>query len=100
MVAAGEAVRVVDVIGFLFSIPGKIAVVVTVLTLAYGVVYLQGRNAEKTGQLKDTVKAHDTRNQIDQDVDANDPVADCLELGGLPVNCAKLRGLDAASEGE
>ena len=66
--------------------------------LVSGPVYLKGRAdgaaLAELAQLKDTVKAHETRNQVDQDVDALSLVARCLELGGMPERCNELRGLD------
>ena len=70
--------------------------VATALVIA-GLIYRAGQTSTEIDTLKDTVKAHETRNKIDAEVDDMGLVARCLELGGLPDRCDELRGLDAAA---
>ena len=56
--------------------------------------YWQGRNAGKREQLEDTIKAFEKRQEIDNEIDNLDAYRVCLELGGMPEQCAELRRMD------
>jgi hypothetical protein len=75
-------------------------VALTILAGAYGTGYFKGRADGRTAQLKQAVKAYETRNGIDTVVDGLGSQQLCIELGGLPDECAQLRGLDQATQGQ
>lgn len=75
-------------LSFLKSLPGKLLIAALALTLAYGAGYLAGKKSGRIDQLQATVKAHEDRNDIDETVADLDAVARCVELGGLPDDCA------------
>jgi len=87
-------------LSFILSPIGKLAGAAIVLLLIAGLVYRTGQQSTQIDNLKDTVKAHETRNEINEAVRNLDDFRRCLALGGLSVECDKLRGLDEASEGE
>lgn len=66
----------------------------------FGVGYYKGQAAGKAQQLKQAVKAYETRNGIETIVDGLGHQQLCIELGGLPDQCAELRGLDQATKGQ
>lgn len=88
-------------IGFLFSLPGKIVTGLVIVGLAYGAGYIGGKKAGRINQLQQTVKAHEDRNEIDESVGGLDALARCIELGGLPDDCtAAMRGMEETPEPE
>lgn len=67
--------------------------------LAGGVTgYIKGREAVQISILKDTVKAHETRDKIEDSVSRSDDERLCLDLGGLLGDCAKLRRMEAPAK--
>lgn len=69
-----------------------ILVLIAVLALIgslWPVAYLQGRDSILQKQLERAVKAWETRNEIETDIDRLDDFELCIELGGLPDNCAQ-----------
>ena len=85
-------------IGFILSPVGKLVSVALFALLIFGLIYQAGKNSANVDQLKDTVKAHETRDKINADVEASGLVQRCLDLGGLPDKCSQLRGLAEATE--
>lgn len=69
-----------------------------------GTLYLKGRSdgrqAERVAFLKAAVQAYTKREGIDHEVDAMDRYRICLDLGGLPGQCAQLRGLEETATGQ
>lgn len=65
--------------------------------IAIAGVYLYGKHAGHqaaiVSTLKAEAKAYGDRAHEDQTVDALDRVALCRQLGGLPEQCARLRGM-------
>lgn len=51
--------------------------------------WTQGRDSILQQQLERAVKAWETRNEIETDIDRLDDFELCVELGGLPDNCAQ-----------
>ena len=78
----------------------KLLAVAAVGALIFGAGYWASSTATQNERLKDTVKAHETRNEIDEEVGALDPTSVCIRLGGLPDECDKLRGLEQAPKGQ
>lgn len=62
--------------------------------LAFGAGYVKGLAAGRIDQLQDTIEAYEDRNGVDETVEGYDRVALCIELGGLPDECAELRGVE------
>lgn len=77
-----------------------LAVAALVLGGAYGAGYLKGRADGKALLLKAAVAAYRERNRIDEKVDGLGADALCIELGGLPDECRRLRGLAQGSPAE
>ena len=73
---------------------GLAAGVMIGIALAFPLGYIKGRTSAQITQLKDTVKANDTRNKIEDDVSRRGAERLCLDLGGLPNDCAKLRRME------
>lgn len=53
------------------------------------VAWTQGRDSILQQQLERAVKAWETRNEIETDIDRLDDADLCIELGGLPDDCAQ-----------
>jgi hypothetical protein len=85
-------------IGFILSPVGKLASAALFALLIFGLIYQAGKNSANVDQLKDTVKAHETRDKINAEVENSGIVQRCLDLGGLPDKCNKLRGLAETPE--
>ena len=85
---------------FLLSLPGKIAVAALALSLSFLGGTLYGKKLGRVEQLKDTVKAYETRTEVDQKIESMDRYGQCLALGGLPDQCDELRRVeeDTASQ--
>ena len=65
-----------------------IAVSALIRTLWAG-AYSQGRDSILHQQLERAVKAWETRNEIETDIDQLDDFELCIELGGLPDDCTQ-----------
>jgi hypothetical protein len=87
-------------IAFLFSPLGKAAGIFLIAAALIGGGYYKGREDGKLRQMKDTVDALQTRGKIDSNVQKLGDYDLCLELGGLPVDCAELRGMEPAAKGQ
>lgn len=70
-----------------------------VASLLFGTGYMIGRKDGKVEQLQDSVEAYQKREGIDDAVGKMDDYRLCLELGGLPNDCAELRGVASAPAG-
>lgn len=68
------------------------------LLSAYALGRHDGRQAGRTAQLKETVAALRDREKINADVGSLSDVALCVELGGLPDDCAQLRRVDTPAQ--
>ena len=79
---------------------GIVAFVIALVSALYGAGYYKGRSDGRISQLKATVQAHENRKSIDQAVDDLNGYDLCRDIGGLPDECAELRGLDQAAEGQ
>jgi len=86
------------VIAFLVTPLGRrisgIALLMAIISALAGGIYLKGRADRDASILKDTVKAHETRDDIDEAVGRTGLYDRCIELGGMPDRCAELRGLE------
>lgn len=78
----------------LTSLPARIGVALIILFMGVAFGYMKGRESVKINQLKDSVEAYKTRNEINDEVNNLDDFALCLELGGLHHECDQLRRLD------
>lgn len=70
------------------------------LGLVFGAGYWKGNTDGRVRVLADTVKAHQKREGIDDAIGSLDDVSLCIELGGVPDECAQLRGLEETAEGK
>lgn len=70
------------------------------LGVGYGWGRLDGRSAGKVEQLQATVDAMQNRKDIDNEVSGLDRYGLCVELGGVPDDCAAVRRADEASASE
>ena len=68
--------------------------VVAIAGLLFAGGYQKGRSDGRISQLKDTVQAHENRKVIDQTVGGLNGYDLCRQLGGLPDECAELRGVE------
>lgn len=72
--------------------------------VAAGPVYVygkrEGRQAERVAQLEADVNAYVKRKGIEDEVDGMDRYRVCVDVGGLPDECERLRGVDEAAHGE
>ncbi|MGL4490506.1 MAG: hypothetical protein ACRCU5_13800 [Rhizobiaceae bacterium] len=84
----------------LHSLAVKLIAGAAIIALVFGYAYFAGRNADEVKELKDTVKAHETRDEVKRRVEALSDYELCVELGRLPDDCAQLRGLDKAAKGK
>lgn len=90
----------------MFSLPSlKLSIIVfggavAIAGLLFAGGYQKGRSDGRISQLKATVQAHENRKSIDQAVDDLNGYDLCRDIGGLPDECAELRGLDQAAEGQ
>ena len=66
----------------------KITLPIVALVVAYGGGYIKGRSDGKIQQLEATVKAHETRNEIEETVGDLGAADLCVALGGLPNDCS------------
>jgi hypothetical protein len=87
-------------IAFLASPIGKIAAAIIVAAVLVGAGYIKGRSDGKLRQMKDTVEAVQNRGVINNEVSKLGDYSLCLRLGGMPDDCAQLRGMDAAPQGK
>lgn len=55
--------------------------------------YLKGRSDGRIELLDKTVKAYERRSKIDNDVQDLSRFDLCISLGGMPGECAQLRGM-------
>ena len=68
--------------------------------VAFPAGYIKGRTDGRVAQLQGAVDAYKNRKDIDHATASLGTYALCIELGGLPDECAKLRGLEQAPEGQ
>lgn len=85
-------------LGFLLSPIGKTLGAAVIAIAAVSGVFLYGKSIGRQGAaveaLEATIKAYKDRNDENDAVEALDPFALCIELGGLPDDCrAELRRL-------
>ena len=73
---------------------GIVAFVIALVSALYGAGYYKGRSDGRIAQLKDTVQAHENRKIIDETVGGLNGYDLCRQLGGLPDECAELRGVE------
>lgn len=62
--------------------------VIALIGTLWAVAFTQGRDSILQNQLKRAVKAWETRNEIETDIGRLDDIQLCIELGGLPDDCA------------
>lgn len=80
--------------------PYKIGATALALIAIFAFGYVKGKSDGRVSALKDTVEAYEKRKGIDDAVSSVNRYDMCVYLGGLPVECAQLRRVDEASEGE
>lgn len=71
--------------------------------LAAGLItmsYLKGRSDGRVEILNSTVRAYEKRSKVDNDTQNLGRFDLCLALGGVPDECAKLRGVEQAPKGK
>lgn len=66
-----------------------------VIAAVFAAGYTKGKSDGRVAALKDTVAAYQKRGDVDATVRNMDSVRLCAELGGLPDECAGLRGMEA-----
>lgn len=84
----------------MIPLPYKVVAIFAVLGAVAIGGYVKGRHSGRIEQLQDTVEAYEKRKGIDDEVSGVDRYRVCVDLGGLPVECEQLRGLDETAEGE
>ncbi len=62
--------------------------------------YFKGRSDARVATLKATVEAYKKREDIDNEVRDLSHYDLCVRLGGLPDECAELRGVEETTEAE
>lgn len=74
---------------------GKLIAAVLIVAALMGFGYLKGRADSRAERLKDTIKAIEKREKIDEKVRGLDGIDLCNELlgGGMHVECQQLRGV-------
>jgi hypothetical protein len=85
---------------YLASPIGKIAAAVIIGAVLVGAGYIKGRSDGKLRQMKDTVEAIQNRGVINNEVSKLGDYSLCLRLGGMPDDCAQLRGMDSTAGGK
>jgi len=85
---------------YLASPIGKIAAAIIIGAVLVGAGYIKGRSDGKLRQMKDTVEAVQNRGVIDNAVSKLGDYSLCIRLGGLPDDCAQLRGMDSTAAGK
>lgn len=71
----------------------KIAIVTVVAGGLAGGGYYKGRMDGRAAVLRDSIKAWESRAEVEDEIASDDPVALCRRLGGMPDECDELRGL-------
>lgn len=72
----------------------RLGAAAAVVAMVFAGGYAKGRSDGRAAVLRDTVKAYQKRGDVDAKVRDMDAVALCGELGGLPDECAGLRGVE------
>lgn len=57
-----------------------------------------GREQGRVKQLEDTVRATKDRADVDEDVANRNNFDLCVSIGGMPDDCAQLRGVDETAD--
>ena len=86
-----------------FSATGYVVAGVVAIGIIGGgltAAYFKGRADYRAELLEDTLKAHETRDEIDAKIDELDRRDLCIRLGGLPDECDELRGVEETAPGE
>lgn len=73
----------------------RLGAMAAVVAAVFAAGYVKGKGDGRVAALKDTVAAYQKRDDVDATVRNMDSVHLCVELGGLPDECAGLRGLEA-----
>jgi len=82
-------------------LPYQILGAIVAVAASFGFGYYKGIDAGRVAQLKDTVDAYETRQNVDANIAKLGSYDLCLTLPGvLPEQCDELRGLGKAPEGE
>jgi hypothetical protein len=71
----------------------RLGAMAAVIAAVFAAGYVKGKSDGRVAALKDTVAAYQKRGDVDATVRNMDAVDLCVELGGLPDECAGLRGL-------
>ena len=78
-----------------------ILAVLALVAALWAVAYTQGRGSIIQQQIENALKAWETRNGIETNVERLDHLDLCIQLGGLRRDCiAELRRLDEATRSE
>ena len=79
------------ILGFLLSRSGiaTIAAAIAGVAIAFAAGHYTGKKSARVVQLQATVKAHETRNEVDAVVEAMDAVGMCVRLGGKLPECQR-----------
>ena len=74
---------------FLFSRTGVAAIAAAIagVAIAFAAGHYTGKKSARVDQLQATVKAHETRNEVDAQTDGLDRVGQCVALGGSVSDC-------------
>lgn len=67
--------------------PYKLGIVIAVMIVAATSGFFYGRSFEREAALKSAVKAYQTANEIQYEVNSYSDYALCLAIGGLPDKC-------------
>lgn len=71
----------------------RLVAAAAVIAAVFASGYAKGRSDGRVATLKDTVAAYQKRGDVDAKIRTMDAAALCLELGGLPDECAGMRRL-------
>ena len=78
----------------------RYVLIAVAIAVVAGGAYWKGLQAGKVQGLKDTVQAYKNREQVDENINRLGAYDLCIELGGLPEQCAELRGVDSGAPAE
>lgn len=88
------------VLNWLQSLAAKIAIGALMGATIFAGGFVSGRKSGQMEQLADTVEAFQKRGKIDAATGSKSSFELCTSLGGLPEQCAELRGMDEAPGAE
>ena len=67
--------------------PYKIGILIAVIIAAASSGFIDGRSFEREAALKSAIKAYQSANEIQNEVNSYSDYAMCIAIGGLPDKC-------------